>query len=278
VSLTVTVRTPKGRHVTNLKSEDFTVIDDGMSRRITEFRTDSTPISLGFLVDFSGSMDVAARRGVARENVRNVLAWMQPAADRAGLYVFDKQFREMQPLGPVPGDILAQFDRIDRPFGVTSLFDAIAEAGHRVARDGGPRRAVVALTDGADNASTLTPSQVSTIASGIDVPIYVIVVVSPFDRSGSTTIDDARMIDATLQGPLADLARWTGGDIYSAVGPAQISQAAQQIVTDLRQQYLIAFEPGARPGWHPLHVRTRNEDLVVLARSGYYVRDGSNGY
>jgi len=278
VSLTVTVRTAKGRHVTNLKREDFTVLDDGTSRRITEFRTDSTPISLGFLVDFSGSMDVAARRGVARENVRNVLAWMQPAVDRAGLYVFDKQFREVQPLAPVPGDILAQFDRVDRPFGVTSLFDAIAEAGHRLARDGGPRRAVVALTDGADNASTLTSSEVSTIAAGIDVPIYVIVVVSPFDRAGRTTIDDARMIDATLQGPLADLARWTGGDIYTAVGPAQISLAAEQIVTDLRQQYLIAFEPGARPGWHPLQVRTRNDDLVVLTRSGYYVRDGSNGY
>ena len=277
VTLNVTVRTSRGRHVTNLEKKDFTVIDDGATRPITEFRTDPAPISLGFLVDFSGSMDVAARRGVARENVRHMLAWMQPGVDRGGLYVFDKEFRELQPLAPAPGDILAQFDRVDRPFGVTSLFDAIAEAGRRIAKDGGPRRAVVALTDGADNASTLSPSQVSAIASGIDVPVYVIVVVSPFDRSGRTTIDDTRMIDGTVQGPLGDLARWTGGDIYTAVGPAQITQAAQQIVTDLRQQYLIAFEPGTRPGWHPLQVRARDEDLVVLVRSGYYVRDGSNG-
>jgi VWFA-related protein len=136
---------------------------------------------------------------------------------------------------------------------------------------------VIALTDGADNASVLTASQVSGIASTIDVPVYVVIVVSPFDRSGRTTIDDARMIDKTLQGPLGDLARWTGGDIYTAVGPAQISQAAQQIVTDLRQQYLIAFEPGNRPGWHALQVRTRDADHVVLARSGYFVRDRSNG-
>jgi VWFA-related protein len=277
VTLAVTVRTARGRHVTNLQAKDFTVIDDGVARPITEFRTDAAPISLGFLADFSGSMDVAARRGVARENVRHMLAWMQPGVDRAALYMFDQMFRELQPLAPAPGDILAQFDRLDRPFGVTSLFDAIAEAGRRIAKDGGPRRAVVALTDGADNASSLTPSQVSTIASGIDVPVYMIVVVSPFDRSGRTTVDDARIVDGVMQGPLADLARWTGGEIYTAVGPAQISQAAQQVVTDLRQQYLIAFEPGTRPGWHPLQVQTRDDELVVRVRSGYYVRDGSNG-
>jgi VWFA-related protein len=161
VTLNVTVRTGRGRHVTNLTKSDFTVLDDGVRREIMEFRTEASPISLGFLADFSGSMDVAARRGVARENVRHLLAWIQPGVDRAALYVFDKQFRELQPLAPAPGDILTQFDRIDRPFGVTSLFDAIAEAGRRIAEQGGSRRAVIALTDGADNASTLTPSEVS---------------------------------------------------------------------------------------------------------------------
>jgi hypothetical protein len=76
-----------------------------------------------------------------------------------------------------------------------------------------------------------------------------------------------------MAGPLGNLARWTGGDIYAGVGPAHLSQAAQQIVTDLRQQYLIAFEPGTEPGWHPLEVRVSDEDLVVRARSGYIVRD-----
>jgi hypothetical protein len=52
----------------------------------------------------------------------------------------------------------------------------------------------------------------------------------------------------------------------------QSKQAAQSIVDELRQQYLIAFEPGARPGWHPIELRTRNKDLVVRARSGYVVQ------
>jgi Ca-activated chloride channel family protein len=275
VTLSVTVRTNRGRHVTGLQASDFEIFDSGRRREILEFRTDPAPVSLGFLVDFSGSMDVAARRSVARESVRHLLAWLTPGVDHAGLFIFDKTFRELQPLAPAPGDILAQFDRLDRPFGVTSLFDAIAETGKRLAEHGGSRRAVVALTDGADNASTLTPAQVSGIASSIDVPVYVVVAISPYDRSGRGTINDSALAEL-LAGPLGNLARWTGGDIYAGVGPADLSQAAQQIVTDLRQQYLIAFEPGSEPGWHPLDVRVSDEDLVVRARSGYIVREREN--
>ena len=54
-------------------------------------------------------------------------------------------------------------------------------------------------------------------------------------------------------------------------GPAQASLSARQIVAELRQQYLIAFAPGSRPGWHPIELKTRNKDLVVRTRSGYVV-------
>jgi VWFA-related protein len=188
--------------------------------------------------------------------------------------VFDRALHELQPLAPAPGDILAQLDSVKRPYGATSLFDAIAETGRSLAAATGGRRAVVALTDGADNASHLTASEVSGIASSIDVPVYIIVVVSPFDRAGQTTVDDARLLDAAVNGPLGNLARWTGGDLYVGIGPAQSSIAARQIVSDLRQQYLIAFAPGTRPGWHPIELRTRDASLVVRARSGYIV-DGS---
>jgi hypothetical protein len=78
-----------------------------------------------------------------------------------------------------------------------------------------------------------------------------------------------------MSGSLADLARWTGGEIYSSISPARSSQAAQDIITDLRQQYLIAFEPSTKPGWHPveLRVRDKEKDLVVRTRGGYVVRD-----
>jgi len=274
VTLSATVRTERGRPVTNLKPGDFQLYDSGQLRPITEMRTDPTPVSLGLLVDFSGSMDVAARRQVARDNVHELVELLTPGIDSAGLYVFDKGFRALQPMAPAPGNILAQFDGISRPFGATSLFDAIAETGRLLAEHGGTRRAVVALTDGSDNASRMTPAEVSGLASSIDVPVYVVIVISPFDRDGKTPIDEAGYA-RLFEGPLANLAHWTGGEIYAGVGPQETTRAAQQIVAELRQQYLIAFEPDRRPGWHPIELRTAKQNLVVRTRSGYIVRDAS---
>jgi Ca-activated chloride channel homolog len=271
VALSANVRTRQGRPVTDLTAKDFTLIDSGAERKILDFKTDDSPVNLALLVDFSGSMGLSAKRQSARDNAFHILSWLQAGRDEAGLYVFDKSLRELQALAPAPGNILAQLDGVRQPYGATSLFDAIAETGRLLSSRAGTRRAVVALTDGADNASQLTAEQVSAIASGIDVPVYVVVVVSPFDRSEQTTIDDPRLIEQVLQGPLANLARWTGGEIYLGIGPAQSSNAARQIVTDLRTQYLIAFEPDGRPGWHPIELRTRDKDHVVRARSGYLV-------
>jgi VWFA-related protein len=272
VTVATTVRTKHGKPVTNLKPNDFELFDSGHERSITDFRSDATPVNIAMLVDFSGSMDVAAKRQAARDNAAMFLANLTPGVDQAGLYVFDKSLRELQPLEPAPGNVLAALDAASRPFGATSLFDAIAETGRRLAATGGARRAVVAFTDGADNASLLTAGEVSGIASSIDVPVYVILVVSPLDRSGDGTMDDAALTEQ-IQGALGNLARWTGGDIYAGIGPSESSKASHEIVSELRQQYLIAFEPDSRPGWHPIDVRTRDKDLVVRARSGYIVRE-----
>lgn len=272
VTLSVTVRTSRGRPVTGLTAEDFVLTSSGQRQSITDFRHDDTPVSLALLVDFSGSMAVGARRAAARENVDHLLRFLQPGVDRAGLFAFDKTLRVLQPIAPAPGDILAQLDGVERPFGATSLFDAIAETGRALAAGSGVRRAVVALTDGVDNASALTPGEVSALASSIDVPVYIIVVVSPLDADGQEPHPSLRLGEMT-KGQLGDLARWSGGEIYTSLGPQQAARTARALVTELRQQYLIAFEPDGRPGWHPIDLRTTRDDLVVRTRSGYYVRD-----
>ena len=105
------------------------------------------------------------------------------------------------------------------------------------------------------------------------MPVYIIVIVSPLDRVGKSSNS---VIDPQLalyrDGALGDLARWTGGDIVLPVTAADASTATRQIVTELREQYLIAFEPQREPGWHPLELRTTKTNLVVRARSGYLVR------
>jgi Ca-activated chloride channel homolog len=270
VAVATTVRTKQGKMVTGLKADDFRVLDAGVPRAISDFRTEETPVSLALLVDFSGSMDVAEKRDVAHQIAGHIVSWLTPGEDRVGLFAFDRNLVELSPLGPAPGDVLRKLDTV-KPYGETSLFDAIAKTGRMLAEHEGPRRAVVVLTDGVDNASQLTAAEVSGIASSIDVPVYIIIVVSPLDIVGKSTIDDSRL-DAMLEGRLADLAHWTGGEIFAGMGPAQESLAARQIVSELRQQYLIAFEPDTRPGWHPIDIRTRQKDLVVRARSGYLVQ------
>ena len=274
VLVSTVVRTPQGRPVTDLAVDDFTVMDSGEERKIVEFSADPSAVRLAMLVDFSGSMDVAAKRAAAQESAWHLLSWLTVGYDEVSLYAFDRQLQEVAPPSKAPGDVLQHLERLE-PYGQTSLFDAIAQTGRIVAgAEGSGRRVVVALTDGADNASQLTPEQVSAIASSVDVPVYIIVIVSPLERAGSSTVDDAKY-EAMREGPLRNLARWTGGELFVAYGPAQASRAARQIVTELRHQYLIAIEPGTRPGWHPLEVRTRDEELVVRTRSGYVVGDRS---
>lgn len=273
VAVTAVVRDQNGRPVTDLRPEEFRLTVNGKPRDIQEVRRDAVPVRLALLVDFSGSMRVAAKREEAAGIARHVVSWLEPGVDEAGLFTFDSQLHELQPLTPVPGDMIDRLMAIDA-YGATSLFDAIASTGERVAEEGGSRRAVVALTDGADNASRLTAAEVSGIASAIDVPVYVVLVVSPLDRSGSMTFIDEQL-DAMVGGRLGDLARWTGGAIFVATGPARTSTAARTIVDELRNQYLIAFEPGDRPGWHPIELRTTRKNLVVRTRSGYVVEAGA---
>jgi VWFA-related protein len=198
------------------------------------------------------------------------LAWLEPGVDQAGLYMFDSRVHELQAVSPAADGMLEQFDTL-QPFGQTSLFDAIADTGRRIAVTGASRRAVVALTDGVDTASRLTASEVSGIASAIDVPVYVVLIVPTPDQAGLSAAALEHRLTAEREGNLGDLARWTGGALFAATGPARTSVAARRIVNELRHQYLIAFEPDDRPGWHPIEVRTTRKDLVVRTRSGYVV-------
>jgi hypothetical protein len=125
------------------------------------------------------------------------------------------------------------------------------------------------ITDGVDTGSRLTAPQVSAIASEIDVPVYLLTVVNPADHPGGEFAVLENEGKKTETATLADLARWTGGDMRIASVTAHTEEALYDLFTELRHQYLITFEPGARPGWHPLEIRTRKKNLVVRARSGY---------
>ncbi len=131
-------------------------------------------------------------------------------------------------------------------------------------------RAVFVVTDGVDTGSQLKAPEVSAIASSIDVPVYLLTVVNPVDHPGGefgVLQADSKAADTVT---LADLARWTGGDMRVASEPAAYGGGDLDMFAELRHQYLISFEPGEREGWHPLEIRARKNDLLVRARSGYF--------
>jgi hypothetical protein len=127
---------------------------------------------------------------------------------------------------------------------------------------------VFVITDGVDTGSRLNAPEVSAIASSIDVPVYLLTVVNPVDHAGGEfgVLTADRVAETAT---LADLARWTGGDMRIASIPDHIATAIIDLFGELRHQYLISFEPGEREGWHPLEIRARKNDLIVRARSGY---------
>ena len=265
VRIAAVVRDSKGRFVQDLTARDFEVMDAGKTRSISDLQRDLAGVSIAVLFDVSGSME--GHLPNAREAATHVLSWLDASRDEAAIYTFDTHLDERTPfttgLRTLPGSMTGVV-----PFGATSLHDAIALTARRVGEREGRRRAVVVMTDGADNASHLKPSDVSAIASGIDVPVYIFGIVPSIDNPSSD--ESTHSVGATaFAGPLADLAAWTGGHVFVASTPGQRSIAARQIIDELRHQYIIAFESSGKPGWHPLVVRARNKDLIVRARSGY---------
>ncbi len=267
VRLAAVVRDSKGRFVRDLTARDFEVFDSGRLRPIQDFRTEAAGLSVALLFDVSGSME--GHLAHAREAASTLLAALDPARDEAAVYQFDTRLEETVPFTAGLRELPASMSKLV-PFGATSLFDAVARTAERINRREGQRRAVVVFTDGLDNASTLTASQVSGIASAIDVPVYVVGIVSGLDDPASELATPAAA-RSPLVGELANLASWTGGSAWIASAAAQRNYVVRQIVDELRHQYLIAIESGASPGWHPLTVRLKQKDLIAHARSGYIV-------
>ncbi len=268
VLISAVVRDRKGKLVTGLARADFEVLDDGERRPITEFRAERAAVSVALLFDGSGSMQVAAKIESARLAAREVLAWLQAGRDELAIYSFDTALHQLEPFAPYREDGTLERSLFGmEPFGMTSLNDAIAATARDVATRPNSHRAVIVLTDGRDNHSELSPAEASGIASSIDVPVYIIAVLSPLDDAGATTAVTTE--SPVPVGDLGDLARWTGGEFFATSATPQAALAARQIVDELRHQYLIAFEPASRPGWHPLEVRARDRRLVVRARGGY---------
>ena len=269
VPISAVVRDHRGRAVTTLKAADFDVRDNGESRPILAFEIDpNAPLTIAVLVDTSGSMRLESKLASARSVVTAVSANLREGVDAIGLFSFDSALHELHGFTDQPMTIGATLDET-APFGATSLYDAIAETARRLEARPAGRRAIVVLTDGVDTSSTLAPAEVSSRASAIDVPVYIVATVQGIDRT--TYLDRAASPAARSTASAEDLARWTGGALLWASSVWDASAAARQILTELRYQYMIGVDSAAEGSWRRLEISVRDRRLQVRARSGYFV-------
>jgi len=196
VRLAAVVRDPKGRFVRDLTRGEFEVFDRGRMAGIKDFRQEVAGLSVALLFDVSGSME--GQLVHARDTAQNFLRLLDPSRDEVAVFQFDTRLEETVPFTTGLKQLPPSMSKV-RPFGATSLFDAVARTAERINVREGRRHAVIVLTDGLDNASKLTAAQVSGVASAIDVPVYVIGIdaggraFTPCRRAGEPGVMDGRI-------------------------------------------------------------------------------------
>ena len=279
VSVAAVVRDKKGRFVSDLSKEDFKIVEGGVPRKILDFRAEANgPVKMALLVDISGSMRVGDRAVDAKQMAKHLFAALRPI-DQSAIFTFDTGLDQVSGFTSDRAKLEKSLETTQPPYGQTSLYDATAKIARVVATEsrnsaGLPQRsAVVVITDGIDTKSQLTPEQVASIASEIDVPVYIVAVLTKIDDPRERDADEDRGTDGMPATRLQELAQRTGGELFMASAPAHASVAARQILGELRHQYVLAFEASTRQGWRPLEVRAR-DGLTVRARSGYTAGSG----
>jgi VWFA-related protein len=130
VRVSAVVRDRRGRLVRDMTARDFEVREGGEVRRIKEFRRDESNVSVAFLFDVSGSMD--ARMGEAREAAEHLLAWLTLQNDEAGVFTFDTRLDEVAPFTTGLRQLPPKLHTV-KPFGATSLHDAVARTAEKTA-------------------------------------------------------------------------------------------------------------------------------------------------
>jgi VWFA-related protein len=251
-----------------LTPNDFEIRDNGQLRPILSLHADlRSPVSLAIMVDMSGSMRTGSKIAMARQAFDSILSQLRDGEDEVTLLTFDSGLHERQgftrDLGKLRGQ-LADFEA----FGTTSLYDATAATARRLAARPTTHKAIIVLTDGIDTSSTLNASEVSGVASSIDVPVYVVATVPSIDQRVMMEIADHGPRQGSAD--LRDLAAWTGGQFVFASTFTETIVAASSLVDGLRQQYVLAIEAAGEREWRRLDIRIKHPTATVKARSGYF--------
>jgi Ca-activated chloride channel homolog len=266
VLVPVTVSNPYNQPVTGLEKEHFKIFDDKVEQTITQFSMDDEPVAVGLVFDVSGSMGNKLRES------RQAAAEFFKTANREDeffLVEFSDQPKLVSPLGSSVEEIQNQL--VFSPSkGRTALLDAVFLAMHEMKKSQKNRKALLIISDGGDNASRYTESEVRSLVRESDVMIYAIGVYESAANRSRTPEEQMG------PGLLNDLCEQTGGRHF----PADISElpdVAAKIGVELRNRYVLGYIPTDQQHdgrYHPVVVKLIPPHglpaLHAYWRRGYY--------
>jgi len=271
VVLSATALDKRGRPITDLRQDEFRVLEDGKPQKLQHFsQGQGAPARVLFLVDASGSMSGDLKTTSTRMALVQLLAALGPD-DEAALAAFDHKYWGVVAFTKDRQAIETAYAEIE-PFSSTALHDALDHASSDLASHGEGRRAVVVITDGVDTASQARAEDVIARSQALDVPIYAVTVLSPLDDPSSP-----RFVGKEKQAPgttgaevLERYATLSGGAAFVVSGFSALQHAAQTITGELKQQYRLGYDPPPGPRrFRHIQVVTTRKGVVVKTRGGY---------
>jgi Ca-activated chloride channel homolog len=262
VVLNVAVRDRNGRFASDLREPDFEIYEDGVRQSVQLFKHEDIPVTVGLVIDHSGSMrpklaDVIAAAGT----------FVQASSPEDEMFVIN--FNEKVTIG-LPDAILLtnRSDELTRAIsnspstGKTALYDAIVKARERLQTGGRDKKVLIVISDGGDNASAHSLAEVLKMAEQSSALVYTIGI---FDEEDADRNPDV----------LRRLARVTGGEAFFPGKLNGVVAICERIARDIRHQYTIGYvsnnaaNPGAYRSIRVVARGTGNSKLFVRTRSGY---------
>jgi VWFA-related protein len=261
VVLPVAVIDRQNHVVSALPRERFTVFDNGRPQEIALFSNDDTPVTIGLVIDDSGSMQPTRGEVIL---AASAFARSSNPLDELFALAFNDVVHPLMPRRQVlagDGDAVSAALSSLAPQGRTALYNALVTGLDAVEEGTRPRKALVLISDGGDNASQATFEHVLARARRSNVAIYTIGLFDPDDPDQNP-------------GVLKSLARETGGERFLPASPAQLLDTCQRVAREIRSGYTLGYVPPDRDGtYHRVRVQVELPDkrrVTVRTRPGYF--------
>ena len=269
VVLNATVLDDNGRLVNDLKKDDFHIFEDGVPQTIASFQHQDIPVSMGILVDNSGSM--RSKRGAVNAAALDLVRASNPQDEAFIVNFSDEAFIDQDFTSDI-NKLREGLAHLDSKGG-TALYDATVASADQLAKGATrPKQVLLIITDGEDNASGLSLEQTIHRVQDLQGPIVYSIGLLFGDDGGAR---EGRRAKRALQMLSAE----TGGIAYFPRSLNEVDEIAAEVARDIRSQYTIGYhstKPSAQGGYRVVKVDARepgaHHSLNVRTRSGYYPR------